>query len=126
MDTKAKIALGVIGGIIAGMLLLGSALAVGAIVHGGSRGFVSGPQFDERSYGRGPGMMGGDLDGRGPGMMGWDSDERGFGMMGPRFDGRFDDRFSPRGCGPGGRGDVRGWDDSGACPNCPGVPESGI
>lgn len=107
MDLKLKFVLVAVGGVLAGMLLLGTALAIPAAFHffAGGQGVASDPGF-------GPGMMG-----RG-GMM----DERGFQDGGPcpnyQDGGRGPGMMGPRGQrdGRGFNGDGSNYQD-GTCPH---------
>lgn len=96
MSPRLKIALAVVAGMIGGMLLLGTALAVPAALHefGGGR-----PAIAERGYG--PGMMGrdgagqrGQFDGRGT-CPRFDGEGRGSRGYAPR-DGRGPDTGTSR------------------------------
>lgn len=106
MDRTVKTALIIIGALLAGMLLLGTAFALPLAFHSFGRGFVT-TTFGPQGMGR-PGMMGEQgfrEGGRGPGMMG-------------RGDARGDGRgICPNGAPGEGRRDGR------TCPNCPNSAE---
>lgn len=106
MDPKLKIALAVVAGVVGGMLLLGTALAVPAAFHMLARPSVAADEF-------GPGMMGprGQWDdGYGQGY-----GPQGRGMMGPRS-GMMGRGYAPDG-GCSGQGYGPQGDGTSVCPH---------
>ncbi len=94
MDQNHKLVLAAAAGFLAGMMVLGTAIAIPAAIHGAVRMHAS---FGEES---------------------------GYGMMGaPRFSQEWEGRggMGPRGCSP--EGDGRGYGPGrGACPNWDAAP----
>jgi len=111
MDPKYKTPLAVVVGIVIGVTLLGSAIAI-PVMFRAAHSVVAGAQFSPGpgmmndgwdAYDRGPGLMGRQAprDGFGPGACpqgdSWDADDRGPGMMGRQ---RFPQNQAPCGGDP--------------------------